>query len=502
MAELNSEFYKQAIELNQMAVFEWNILEDTLIFDEMMKILLQHDIPQNNVAENLLKARLVHPKDRIEFKSHIERMLNMKTQRTAKFQDYEADFRIYVRRGYYAWFRIIYRAEFENFRAVRVVGFLKNIEKDKEEHDKLKNVIERDPMTGLYSKTHAPYVINQILSDKTKMNALLVLDLDNFKSVNDKLGHLIGDAVIMDMAMNLKTTFRKCDVLGHIGGDEFVVLMKDVKSEQVVHFKCDRLRDILRKVYNHEDEEVSVSSSIGVALSPEHGSDYNTLFANADLALAQSKADGKDMQTIYNKNLSVSKAKDIVEESSLPTRNFRKMLANPMEYIFQMVFNSKDTSLAVQILLEIFAKYFKVHRAYVFWHIDGPYWPRILFDCVRDGFKKTEIAHDAPVRLQIRRRYKNTKTGRFSECGDTSKLSDRARKEFERRQICAYIECAVMDGEKFIGCVGFDDCKRIRTWTKEEHEILFAFAEIMRRFLFGQIYFEMIKRDGRWSLAI
>lgn len=291
MAELNSEFYKQATDLNQMAVFEWNILENTLIFDEMMKILLQHDIPNTNVAENFLKARLIHPKDRIEFKSHVGRMLNMKTQRTAKFQDYEADFRIYVRRGYYAWFRIIYRAEFENFRAVKVIGFLKNIEKDKEEHDKLKNVIERDPMTGLYSKTHAPYVINQILSDQTKMNALLVLDLDNFKSVNDKLGHLIGDAVIMDMAMNLKTTFRKCDVLGHIGGDEFVVLMKDIKSEQTVHFKCDQLRDILRKVYNHEGEEVSVSSSIGIALSPGHGLDYNTLFANADMALAQSKAE-------------------------------------------------------------------------------------------------------------------------------------------------------------------------------------------------------------------
>ena len=83
---------------------------------------------------------------------------------------------------------------------------------------------------------------------------------------------------------------------------------------------------------------------------------------------------------------------------------------------------------------------------------------------------------------------------------DTSKLSDRARKEFERRQVRSYIECAVMDGEKFIGCVGFDDCSQARTWSKEEHEILFAFAEIMRRFLFGQIYFEMTKRNGRWGL--
>ncbi len=57
-----------------------------------------------------------------------------------------------------------------------------------------------------------------------------------------------------------------------------------------------------------------------------------------------------------------------------------------------------------------------------------------------------------------------------------------------------------MDGENFIGGVGFDDCKRARTWTKEEHGVLFAFAEIMRRFLFGQIHFEMTKRNRNWSL--
>lgn len=503
MTDLKLKLYKQATDLNQMAVFEWNIKDDTLIYDEMMQILLQHYILQVKVTEHLLKARLVHPDDRIEFQNHIDRILNMKTQRTAPFQDYEFDFRVYIGNHYYAWIRIIYRAEIEDFRTVRVVGFLKNVEKDRKEQDKLKNVIERDSMTGLYSKTHASYLVNQILADKTKMNALLVIDLDNFKSVNDKLGHLIGDAVIMDMAMNLKTTFRKYDILGHIGGDEFMVLMKDIKSEEIVNKKCDQLRDILRQVYHHEGEEVSVSSSIGIAISPQHGLDYKTLFTHADIALAQSKKDGKDMQTIYNEKfdkLKVNDSKDDAKGNSLLSQNFRKMLANPMEYIFQMVFNSKDTSLSVKILLEIFAKYFKVHRAYVYWHIDGPYWPRILFDYVREGFKKTEIAHDPPLRLQIRRRYRDTKNGRFSECSDTSKLSDRARKEFERRQVRSYIECAVMDGEKFIGCVGFDDCSQARTWSKEEHEILFAFAEIMRRFLFGQIYFEMTKRNGRWGL--
>ena len=503
MHEMQLDLYKQAAELNQMAIFEWNIPEDTLEFDEMMHKLIQHRIPNVGVKAHLLHARLVHPEDRMNFKNHIDRMVNMTTRRSAPFQDYELEFRILTTDQYYVWFRLRYRAEFENGKAFRVTGFLQNVEKFCRERDEFKNIIERDQMTGLYSKTHAPYLVNQVLEDKSKMNALLVIDLDNFKSVNDKLGHLIGDAVIMDMAMNLKTTFRKSDILGHIGGDEFMVLMKNIKSEEIIHQKCDQLRNLLRRVYNHDDQKVSVSSSIGIAIFPQHGEDYKTLFACADAALHQSKKDGKDTQTIYSeaisKNLEEEREQDKNVAGSLVT-NFRKMLSNPMDYIFQMVFNSKDTSLSVQLLLQVFAKYFKVHRAYVYWHIDGPYWPRILFDFVKDGYKKTEITHDPPLRLQIRRRYRNTKQGRFSECGDTGKLTDRARKEFERRQICSYIECAVMDGDKFIGCVGFDDCKKTRTWSSEEHEILFAFAEIMRRFLFGQIYYEMKKRNGRWSL--
>ena len=498
---MESKLYKQATDLNQMAVFEWDILKDTLTFDEMMKVLTQHEIPRENVKEHLLKARLIHPNDRIEFVNHMDRMLTMVTVRTAPFQEYSLDFRIYTKGRYYVWLTMVYRAQFEEGKAVKITGFLKNIEKARLERDKLKRVIERDPMTGLYSKTHAPYLIEQICLDKTKINALLVIDLDNFKSVNDKLGHLIGDAVIMDMAMNLKTTFRKCDILGHIGGDEFMVLMRDIKSDEIIYQKCEKLRNMLRKTYTHEEEKVSVTSSIGIALFPEHGTDYKTLFKHADAALAQSKKNGKDTQTIYSEGFEVSEEKTAGEEKddNLST-NFRQMLSNPSEYIFRMVFNSKDTSLSVELLLQIFAKYFKVHRAYVYWHIDGPYWPRILFDCVKDGYKKTEIAHDPPLRLQIRRRYRSTKKGRFSECDDVSKLPDRARKEFERRQICSYIECAVMDGDKFIGCVGFDDCKKSRTWSSEEHDVLFAFAEIMRRFLFGQIYFEMTRRNGKWGL--
>ena len=171
-----------------------------------------------------------------------------------------------------------------------------------------------------------------------------------------------------------------------------------------------------------------------------------------------------------------------------------------MDYIFQLTFKSQDTSIAVRLLLEIFAKQFKVNRAYVFWHLDGPYWPQPLFDCVVGNWQKAEAAHDAYVRRQMRKRYKDTDLGRFTECGDTEKLPTKAREIFEKRHIRAFLECAIMDGDDFMGCVGFDDCLHPRDWTRPEHEVLRAFADIMQRFLFGQIFFERQKKSGGWNV--
>lgn len=380
--------------------------------------------------------------------------------------------------------------------AYHVTGYLQNIHVQHQEQVRMKSMVERDPMTGLYSKTHSNYLVNQTVSDKTfSMHALLVIDLDNFKQVNDKLGHLIGDAVIMDMAMNLKMLFRSSDILGHIGGDEFLVLMKDIKTPDIVQERCNQLRDLLRKSYDHDKETVQVSASIGISLAPMHGQDFQTLFSHADAALYQSKRMGKDRQMLYSANFVETREK--AEDGNEPRQDLQKLLEDPKHYILDMAFNSKDTELAVQILLEIFAKYFRVHRAYVFWHVDGPYWPKALFEYAMGNHKKASVAHDAPVRRQIRKRYRTTKYGRFTECSDTSKLiSKNARMEFQRRQICAYLECAVMDGDKFIGCVGFDDCQEPREWTQSEHEVLQAFADIMRRFLFGQLYYERMKGRG------
>jgi len=492
MSEKFFQFYKTAMDLNRMAAFDWNVINNTIEYDEMMPHLLQSDLPTDNVKENLMSARLIHPKDRQEFQNHIDKILHMKSKRRDPLQDLSLDFRV--------WMHLSYRIRYENGDAQQVTGFLQNVDVERQEAARMQRMVEHDPMTGLYSKTHTAYLVTQEISIPNTTHALLVIDLDNFKKVNDKLGHLIGDAVIVDMALNLQMVFRPTDILGHIGGDEFCVLMKNIPDSDIVIRKCTQLRDLLRKTYTYDGGEVTVSSSIGIAISPQHGADYKELFAHSDAALYEVKRTGKDNQIIYSPEFEGNQKKVAEDKDKAGSKDFQNLLTNPMDYIFQLTFKSQDTSIAVRLLLEIFAKQFKVNRAYVFWHLDGPYWPQPLFDCVVGNWSTAATTHDAYVRRQMRKRYKNTDLGRFTECGDTEKLPAKAREIFEKRHIRAFLECAIMDGDEFMGTVGFDDCVKARDWTPSEHEVLRAFADIMQRFLFGQIFFERQKKSGGWNV--
>lgn len=499
MKSLQLISYKTANDLNDTAVFEFDVENDFFNYDEMMTKILQRELPKNNVKKIFSEARLIHPEDRISFQNKMHQLFE-KFLRTAPLQDFESDFRIYVGGKMYIWVHLAYRVKVENGYAKFVTGFLQNINTAREEKVKMRGMVERDPMTGLYSKTHSNYLVNKIVSDENLRNALFVIDMDNFKQVNDKLGHLIGDAVILDVALSLKRLFRKTDILGHIGGDEFMVLLRDIKTEEVIDIKCNKLHSLLKRDYTNENETVSVSASIGVAISPAHGKDFKTLFSHADAALYHVKRSGKNNHAIYEENFTDNRAVKNNEEK-VQSQDYQQLLSNPSDYILHMMLKTEDPKLTVQILLEIFAKFFNVQRAYVLWNVDGPYFPRILFDYVSGNYKNAEISHNAEVRRRMWKKYQNTKFGRFTECSDTNKLSEKARNIFQRGEIQAYLECAVMDGDIFLGSVGFDDCKSARVWTNSEYEVLGAFSNILHRFLLAQMYYEMIKKGSAWDFS-
>ena len=134
-----------------------------------------------------------------------------------------------------------------------------------------------------------------------EMAAFFMIDIDDFKYINDFFGHLSGDALLAEIAAGLKHIFRRQDIIGRIGGDEFAVIMKNIQNKEIVRKKAAEIMAIFNE-YMH-DENYTFSSSIGIAFLPEHGMDFETIYKNADIALYKAKASGKNNWKIYEPGL-------------------------------------------------------------------------------------------------------------------------------------------------------------------------------------------------------
>jgi diguanylate cyclase (GGDEF)-like protein len=176
-----------------------------------------------------------------------------------------------------------------------------DISEQKRKEAELIDKAERDQMTGLYNKTTTEKLINEWLHNyESSFGALMMIDIDNFKNVNDKLGHLYGDMMLKKIAEALKAAFRSNDVVGRIGGDEFFVFLKKLYSEKHISDKAKEICKLFHNVFEEKGISCEISASIGVALYPKHGDTLNELYRNADTALYLSKEKGKNNFTIYN----------------------------------------------------------------------------------------------------------------------------------------------------------------------------------------------------------
>ncbi len=225
--------------------------------------------------------------------------------------------RVRGKNGNYIWFLLsgypikehIGRREVVN----KAIGFIENIDEEEKEIALLREMSELDSLTKIYNKGTTELLIKRILANsKTDVNkhCLLTIDLDNFKAINDTFGHQFGDEVIIESARYLKSLFRHNDIVGRIGGDEFFVFMKDTVSEQLVLDKCEQICTFFHKEYQNEGNTVEVSSSIGIALYPLHGSTFEELYKCSDIALYHAKREGKNTYQFYKGNVNITQGKE------------------------------------------------------------------------------------------------------------------------------------------------------------------------------------------------
>lgn len=184
----------------------------------------------------------------------------------------------------FVWCKLDVTPVVENGKAVKMIGVITDISAARELTVSLKKQVRLDAFTGLYNKKYAGLAIEKILKEAPgSWHALLILDIDGFKVINDTYGHAAGDAVIQDVAGRLTDCFRPVDVVSRFGGDEFLILVRDLPGRE---WLLDRLNGLVAC----EHPVCTYTNSIGVSLFPQDAGTFDGLFAKADRALYHSKA--------------------------------------------------------------------------------------------------------------------------------------------------------------------------------------------------------------------
>ncbi|MBR2179224.1 MAG: EAL domain-containing protein [Selenomonadaceae bacterium] len=191
------------------------------------------------------------------------------------------------------WLHTVYQLRESNETGDIHAYFLSfNVDDYRRTTEHLITLIERDSLTQLYNRgTAISFITDYLNNPGDRRGALVILDLDNFKQINDRFGHDCGDNIIKDAANRMEHAFGKIGVVARIGGDEFLVFIKDMDADQV-DLMLQNFSSSIKNI-DYKDQHITYTMSIGCAIYPDHGNDYKTLYQNADMALYSVKMSGR-----------------------------------------------------------------------------------------------------------------------------------------------------------------------------------------------------------------
>ena len=171
------------------------------------------------------------------------------------------------------------------------------------EHSKvLEDKADTDLLTDLNNKMATERKIREYMEKyPDKQGVLFVLDVDNFKKINDTMGHAFGDEVLRNLAVRLQSMFRATDIVGRTGGDEFMVFLKDIRDITMIEREGKKIEQFFHQFEVGEYVKYSVTASVGAAVFPGDGNTFENLYKSADNALYVSKRRGKNQLTFYKK---------------------------------------------------------------------------------------------------------------------------------------------------------------------------------------------------------
>ncbi len=208
----------------------------------------------------------------------------------------------------------------DNGEITHYVAIFSDITSRKQTEERLQYLAHYDPLTDLPNRILFQDRLLQAFAQADRGDetlALMFLDLDRFKTINDSLGHPAGDQLLIDVAKRLSHCTRVTDTVARLGGDEFTIVVTNVKNIHSVTVAAQKIIDALSNPFVIENRNVTITASIGITLYPSDGTNIDDLLKNADVAMYHAKASGKNTYQYYSKKMNIESVEQLEMEISL-----------------------------------------------------------------------------------------------------------------------------------------------------------------------------------------
>lgn len=499
---LSLERYQIIINQTNDVIFEWDIPNDTLVVTSNWEKKFGKRKFGNGASLNEVLDNEHFP----TFAPEDMHLVYENIQRIKAGNPYlETELRIRHENGNYIWCRIRMTQQFDqDGKAVKVIGVLIDIDREMKQSQYLKKQAEQDALTGMYNKMTTHSLIRDYIQRENIPSALMIVDIDNFKLVNDSLGHLYGDAVLSNLARSMSNSFRDTDILGRIGGDEFLVFLKGVNTVESAQVNAEKILRLFEELRVSGKKHQDISCSIGIAMFPADGRDFATLYQRADYALYQAKDAGKNRYAFFDEGtmqrfLAYQKNPSSSVTAKIDSNEENRVLNGEIvEYVFRILYNAKDIKKAVSTILEIVGNYFSVSRAYIFENTDDGRYCDNTFEWCGEGIEPQiqnlqKVSYEDDLGGCY---YDNFDENNLFYCPDIRTLPQEQQNVLVPQGILSMLQCAITDNGEFRGYVGFDECKEHRYWTQDQIDMLSFISEIISTFLLKRRAREQYRQEN------
>lgn len=401
-----------------------------------------------------------------------------------------------------------YRGKFKSVgdstgKVFRIIGKIEDVEDEMARLDEIQAKAMYDSLCiDIYNKATTEELIRSELKHTTG-GALLMIDIDDFKSINDRLGHLFGDEFLKQFSAIVKGVFRESDIVGRYGGDEFFVFLNHSGAATAMK-KGALILDMVKEI---EVPEIGhVHSSIGISIVNPDNRDYRQLVKQADSALYQAKNGGKNRVVLFDPatmNETTFRTAESVErdgkDRAVALSSNPNSEASVIMRVFSALQSSHNIKESINHVMALIGKHFDVSRAYIFEDSpDGLYCSNTYEWCGEGVVPEIDSLQNISYETDLGGIYhESLNEDGILYCHDINTLSPALKNILDRQGIKSVLHCAITEDGKFKGYVGFDECRANRFWTQDQIDALTYVSKVLATFLLNDRNKNQSRQYGR-----